>query len=175
MVAADKAHSEKRREYSRTPVLRFCTSRVSVPDWKGALRAVRVHVPSQRSGKGRTLPLDLGTANGRIRRNLVVAAHSGEGLLTIRFADLRHRALQNRCLLRSRGHALASRLRASWMEARGSTVEDFSTSDRHLRFLRSTDIPRFPELLVCRHPICRCDRVCMSRRWRNMDSSHRSP
>ena len=53
MVAADKAHSEKRREYSRTPVLRFCTSRVSVPGWKGALRAVRVHVPSQRSGKGR--------------------------------------------------------------------------------------------------------------------------
>src|ERR1700726_1616533 len=56
MVEADKAHSEKRREYSRTPVLRFCTSRVSVPDWKGALRAVRVHVPSQRSGKGREPP-----------------------------------------------------------------------------------------------------------------------
>jgi hypothetical protein len=72
--------------------------------------------------------------------------------------------LQNRCLLRSRGHALASRLRASWMEARVRTVEDFSASDRHLRFLRSTDIPQFPELLVCRHPICRCDRACMSRR-----------
>jgi len=33
------------------------------------------------------------------------------------------------------------------MEARVSTVENFSASDRHLRFLRSTDIPRFPELL----------------------------
>jgi len=48
------------------------------------------------------------------------------------------------------------------MEARVTTVEDFSASDRHLRFLRSTDIPRFPELLVCRHPICRCDRVCIN-------------
>ena len=102
------------------------------------------------------------------------AGHSGEAPLTIRFANLRHRALQNRCLLRSRGQALASRLRASWMEARVSTVEDFSASDRHLRFRRSTDIPRFPELLICRHPICRCDPVCMSRRWRKMDSSHRS-
>jgi hypothetical protein len=120
-------------------------------------------------GPGREL------ANGCKRRNLVVAAHSGEGLLTIRFADLRHRALQNRFLLRSRGHALASRLRASWMEARVSTVEDFSASDRHLRVLRSTDIPRFPELLVCRHPICRCDTVCMSRQWRKKDSSHWSP
>src|SRR5262249_14363988 len=48
----------------------------------------------------------------------------------------------------------ASRLRSSWMAARVSTVEDFSASDRHLRFLRATDLSRFPELLVCRHPIC---------------------
>jgi hypothetical protein len=38
------------------------------------------------------------------------------------------------------------------MEARVSTVEDFSGSDRHLRSLRSTDIPRFPELLVLLAP-----------------------
>jgi hypothetical protein len=40
---------------------------------------------------------------------------------------------------------------------------------------RSTDISRLPELLVARHPICRRDRVCMTRRWRKMDSSNRSP
>jgi hypothetical protein len=31
--------------------------------------------------------------NARFRRNLVIAMRSGEGPLTIRFADLRHRAL----------------------------------------------------------------------------------
>src|SRR5215471_5461737 len=56
------------------------------------------------------------------RRNLVVAAHSGEVPITVRFADLRHRALQKRCLLKPRGHALASRLRGSWMEARVTVV-----------------------------------------------------
>lgn len=40
---------------------------------------------------------------------------------------------------------------------------------------RSTDISRLPELLVARHRICRCDRVCMTRRWRKMDWSNRSP
>ena len=32
--------------------------------------------------------------NGRNRRNLAVAARSGEGPFTIRFADFRHRAVQ---------------------------------------------------------------------------------
>src|SRR5215831_21295468 len=49
--------------------------------------------------EGRTLPLDFGPANGRFRRNLVVAASSGQGPLTIRFADLRHRAFANGGLL----------------------------------------------------------------------------
>jgi hypothetical protein len=50
----------------------------------------------------RTRKLHLRRGKVRLRRNLVVAAHSGEGPLTIRLTDLRHRALQNRCLLRSR-------------------------------------------------------------------------
>jgi hypothetical protein len=53
-------------------------------------------------------------------------------------------------------------------------MEDFPTSHRHLRFLRSTDISLFPELLVARHPVCRCDRVCVTRQWRKMNSSNRS-
>jgi hypothetical protein len=47
----------------------------------------------------------------------------------------------NRRFVEFSTYALASHLRASWIEARVSTVEDFSSSDRHLRFLRSTDIP----------------------------------
>jgi hypothetical protein len=42
---------------------------------------------------GRTLPLDLGPANGRNRRNPAVAARSGEGPFTIPFADRAHRVL----------------------------------------------------------------------------------
>ena len=68
-----------------------------------------------------------------------------------------------------------ARIVAQSISAPGDTIEDFSTSNRHLRFPGPPTFPGFPELLVCRHPICRCDRVCMSRRWRKMDSSHRSP
>src|SRR5271168_2023158 len=58
--------------------------------------------------------------NGRYRRNLAVAVPFGEGPFTIRFADLRHRAMQNRWFGELAIHALASRLRASWMEARAT-------------------------------------------------------
>jgi hypothetical protein len=36
---------------------------------------------------------DLDRANGRHRRDLVIAGRSGEGPFTIRFADVRYRAL----------------------------------------------------------------------------------
>src|SRR5262249_8092391 len=65
-------------------------------------------------------------ANGRNRRILVVAGRPGEGPFTIRFADLRHD------VSRTATHALASRLTASWLEARitkGAKVSgDFSKS-----------------------------------------------
>jgi len=54
--------------------------------------------------------------NGRFRRYLVIPARSGKGPLTIRFADLRHRAVQTRGLLSSRP-TLASHPTASRMEA----------------------------------------------------------
>ena len=43
------------------------------------------------SEKGRTLPLDLGPANDRKRRNLAVGARSGEGRLTEQRAVARPR------------------------------------------------------------------------------------
>jgi len=46
------------------------------------------------------------------RRILVVAERPGEGPFAMRFADLRHGGLGGA------GSALASRLRAGWMEAR---------------------------------------------------------
>ena len=58
---------------------------------------------------------------------------------------------------------------------RASTMEDFSAGDRHLRFLRSTDISRFPERLVCRTRSVAVIGFSMTRRWRKMASSHRSP
>src|SRR5271168_2049283 len=60
--------------------------------------------------------------NGRYRRNLAVAVPFGEGPFTIRFADLRHRAMQNRWFGELAIHALSSRLRASWMEARATNA-----------------------------------------------------
>ena len=41
----------------------------------------------------------IGHGNGRKRRNLVIAGRSGEGPFTIRFADLRYRALPTGGLL----------------------------------------------------------------------------
>jgi hypothetical protein len=58
--------------------------------------------------------------NGGNQRNLAVAVPFGEGPFTIRFADLRHRAMQNRWFGELAIHALASPLRASWMEARAT-------------------------------------------------------
>src|SRR5215468_7819376 len=52
----------------------------------------------------------------RFRRILVVAERPGEGPFAMRFADLRHGGL------RGAGSALASRLRAGWMEARVTKV-----------------------------------------------------
>jgi hypothetical protein len=43
---------------------------------------------------GRTLRFDRGFTKDLNRRNLAVAARSGDGALTIRFADLHYRALQ---------------------------------------------------------------------------------
>jgi hypothetical protein len=40
------------------------------------------------------LRLTRGAMNGRNRRNLAVAARSGDGPFTIRFPDLHHRAMQ---------------------------------------------------------------------------------
>ena len=45
--------------------------------------------------------------NSRLRRNLAVAARSGEGPFTTRFADLRHRAVQNRRFAEFTTYALA--------------------------------------------------------------------
>ena len=70
------------------------------------------------SGAWRTTAIDLGqwlpggSADGRNRRIPVVAERPGEGPFAMRFADLRHGGL------RGAGSALASRLRAGWMEAR---------------------------------------------------------
>src|SRR5215831_15350834 len=50
------------------------------------------------------------------RRILVVAERPGEGPFAMRFADLRHGGL------RGAGSALASRLRAGWIEARVTKV-----------------------------------------------------
>jgi hypothetical protein len=57
--------------------------------------------------------------NGRYRRVPVVAACSGEGPFTIRFAALHHREVQP-WFIELTIHALASLLRASWMEARAA-------------------------------------------------------
>ena len=43
-----------------------------------------------------------GLTSGRLRRNLVIAGRSGERPFTIRFADLRYRALPALGLLSSR-------------------------------------------------------------------------
>ena len=43
---------------------------------------------------GRLLPAAFEAASVRYRRNLAVAARSGDRPLTIRFADLHHRAMQ---------------------------------------------------------------------------------
>ena len=70
----------------------------------------------------RTTAIDLGqwlpggSADGRNRRIPVVAERPGEGPFPMRFADLRHGGL------RGAGSALASRLRAGWMEARVTKV-----------------------------------------------------
>jgi len=63
------------------------------------------------SGKGRASRFDGWLANGWNRRKAAVAARSGEGLFTI-FADL-HQCKSAEFT----AYALASRLRASWMEA----------------------------------------------------------
>ena len=53
----------------------------------------------------------------RNRRNLAVALRPGEGLLTIRFADFRHCAVQASGFGELTIYALASRRSASCMEA----------------------------------------------------------
>jgi len=50
--------------------------------------------PPRVAASGRTWRSHRGPASDRNRRNLVVPARSGEGLLTILIADLRHRAVQ---------------------------------------------------------------------------------
>src|SRR5262249_37651811 len=50
----------------------------------------------------RTCQSQRASVNGRKRRNLVIAGRSGEGPFTIRFADLRYRALPAGGLLSSR-------------------------------------------------------------------------
>ena len=82
-----------------------------------------------------------GSANGRNRRILAVAARSGDGPFTIRFADLHHRAMQNRWFGELAIHALASRLRASWMEARATKAPRVAA-----RFSKSSE-----QLLPHRH------------------------
>src|SRR4029077_11152011 len=52
--------------------------------------------------------------------HLAVAARSGDGPFTIRFADLHDSAMQTSGLFELAIYALASRLRASWMEARAT-------------------------------------------------------
>src|SRR6516162_9355951 len=59
-----------------------------------------------------TLRFHCGPVNGRLRRILVVAGRPGEGPFTVRFADLRGG------VTRTATYALASRLRASWIEAK---------------------------------------------------------
>jgi hypothetical protein len=76
---------------------------------------------------GRLRRFDSSPANGRNRRILVVAGRPGEGPFTIRFADLRH------VVSRTATYALASRLRASWIEARVTKVAKVSA--RFSKFL----------------------------------------
>jgi len=58
-----------------------------------------------RTAQGRTLPLDLGTADGRFRRISPIAARSGKGLLTLmsevkgRGSDLAFRLTAGRFLV----------------------------------------------------------------------------
>jgi hypothetical protein len=68
------------------------------------------------------MALERRSGNGRLRRNLVIAGRSGEGPFTIRFADLRYRAFADRRFVEFTIYSLASRLRASWMEARVTKV-----------------------------------------------------
>src|SRR3984893_1992495 len=58
--------------------------------------------------------------NGRKRRNFAVAARSSDGPFTIRFADLHRQCNANRRFVEPAIYILASRLRASWMEARAT-------------------------------------------------------
>jgi len=57
-----------------------------------------------------------------LRRNPVVAARFDEGPFTIPFADLADRVLPTGGFFEFTTYALASRLRASWMEARVTKV-----------------------------------------------------
>jgi hypothetical protein len=56
----------------------------------------------------------------RFRHNLGVAARSSDGPFTIRFADLHRQCNANRRFVEPAIYILASRLRASWMEARAT-------------------------------------------------------
>jgi len=69
-----------------------------------------------RSRSQRRFPEDALVANVGCRRILVAAECPGEGPFAMRFADLRHGGS------RGAGSALASRLRAGWMEARVTKV-----------------------------------------------------
>src|SRR5215475_13249595 len=74
-------------------------------------------LPHITSAKTRRPRHALPPASGFVqRRILVVAERPGEGPFAMRFADLRHGGL------RGAGSALASRLRAGWMEARVTKV-----------------------------------------------------
>src|SRR6516225_9966527 len=77
------------------------------------------------SGLGRTLPLDFGPADGRIRRVAVVATRSGEGPFT--------HPLQT--------SILDGRLRASWMEVKITKLVEVLRSGLRRRRGRSPAAP----------------------------------
>ena len=62
------------------------------------------------------------------RRNLAVAARSGDGPFTIRFADLHDRAMQTSGLLSWRSTPRLAALSASRMEARAAKAPGVRTS-----------------------------------------------
>jgi hypothetical protein len=79
-----------------------------------ALQEPQFHTPGRVSGKGRTFRFDRGFANGWNRRNLAVHQAVDEG----RVAALLWTSIIAACKV----YALASCLRASWMEARPGTA-----------------------------------------------------
>ena len=65
-----------------------------VPNLQISIVGYRCGTPARMSAEGRMPPASYRSKNACLRRNLVVPARSGEGLLTILIADLRHRAVQ---------------------------------------------------------------------------------